>query len=102
MGWKPGQSGNPGGRRKKTAEERECERILSTRLCKRALVRLEELMECPVPQVALRATLGVLERTQVNASEDPLPDNHDEWTLAQWKRVHEKSAEMVAQLEHVH
>ncbi len=43
MTWKPGQSGNPGGRRKEVAEVRE----LARQKCPRAIERLAEIVDDP-------------------------------------------------------
>lgn len=59
--FKPGQSGNPGGRPKKTDEEREVE-ALARQHCPRAIERLAELMDSDNDSAAMRACAEILDR----------------------------------------
>jgi hypothetical protein len=72
--WKPGQSGNPDGRRAKTPEYRDLERITRQQaqlaleqLVGPALAVLHRALKSKDQQIALRAAVDVIDRTQGKA-----------------------------------
>src|SRR5690242_4475522 len=65
--WKPGQSGNPGGR---TVEYKECVRM-AKEASPRAMQRLIELMESPDERVAIMAADKIMERAWGKPKEQP-------------------------------
>lgn len=59
--WKPGQSGNPGGRPKLTAEDLEC-RAYAREKAKKAMERLFALTDHPDGKIAVAAIKALLDR----------------------------------------
>ena len=56
--WKPGQSGNPGGRPKK---DPEMQAILKA-ACPKAAAKLVELLDCTNPRIVLSAATAIMDR----------------------------------------
>lgn len=62
MPFKPGQSGNPSGRPKKSDAQRKAEEMLAA-LSPLAVAKLEELMNCDDPKIQATVALGIVKAT---------------------------------------
>lgn len=74
--FQPGQSGNPGGRPKKTQEEKDALAMIKT-LAPRAVEKLEEIINNPKtrPDIALKAVEIILDRTYGKAYANETADS---------------------------
>lgn len=100
MTWQPGQSGNPGGRRKKTDDEREAER-LAAEYSPRVMRRLMQIVDESDNEFAvMKAGEIILKRTRVGEVEqDAFPDRLEEWTLSHWHRAKALAEKHIAAAE---
>jgi len=74
--WKPGESGNPGGR---TIAHSECQR-LAREASPKAIMRLIELVDSDDERVALLASEKVLERAWGKPKDSSSPSAKIRWT----------------------